>query len=34
MTRQTQPMQPQHFLISALAAISSIRPQAFLARSL
>jgi hypothetical protein len=27
-------MQPQHFLISALAAISSIRPQAFLARSL
>src|SRR4051812_21937095 len=34
MTRQTQPMQPQHFLIAALAAISSIRPQAFLARSL
>ena len=34
MTRQTQLMQPQHFLIAELAAISSVRPQAFLARNL
>ena len=34
MARQTQPMQPHHFLIAELAVISSVRPQAFLARSL